>query len=144
MLGLRPYTKDNDIFSAMDDMERSFFGIPTENRGKSGIRACRTDIRDLGDKYLLEAELPGFKKEEINMELNGDILTLSAEHSEDKEEKKGTYVTRERRYGSYSRCFDVSEINKDGITADYKDGVLTLELPKLEKTQPETRKIELK
>lgn len=142
MLGLRPYNNmDKDLFRMFDEMERGLFAPLRPNDGRSTFR---TDIKDCGDKYLLEAEMPGFKKEEINIDLEGDILTISAEHSEEKEEKNGTYVTRERRFGRLNRSFDVSGIEKDGIAADYADGVLKLELPKTEKTVPETKKIEIR
>ena len=145
MLGLKPFdNRDRDIFSVMDDFDRNFWGFPAERRG-AYASLMRTDIRDCGDCYALEAEMPGFNKEEINLDLSGDILTVSAKHSEDKkDEKKGTYVTRERRFESVSRSFDVSGIRKEDISAEYKDGVLTLKLPKVQKQEPETRRIELK
>uniref|UniRef100_UPI003079D7EB Hsp20/alpha crystallin family protein n=2 Tax=Eubacteriales TaxID=186802 RepID=UPI003079D7EB len=78
------------------------------------------------------ADLPGFKKEDIQLQLDGDTLTIQAQrHSEHEEqEKKGKYVCCERSYGAYSRSFDVSGIRAEGITASYDSGVLTLKLPK--------------
>jgi len=106
----------------------------------------KTDIEDLGDKFRLEADLPGMKKEDIKLDLNGDYLTISAEHNEEKEEKdeKRNYVRKERRYGSYSRSFNVANIDTDHIAASYENGVLTLDLPKRTETAPVSHQIEIK
>ena len=120
----RMNTSWNDLF---DDFERSFFPMD-----RSQMPAFRTDIKDEGDHFLLEADLPGFKKEDIQLQLDGDTLTIQAQrHSEHEEqEKKGKYVCCERSYGAYSRSFDVSGMRAEGITASYDSGVLTLKLPK--------------
>lgn len=139
MFGMLPFERSNDnLFDVFDDFERQFFG-----RTKATLPDFRTDIRELDGKYILEAELPGFAKEDIHLDLKDGILTISAQHSENKEEKdeKGTYVRRERRYGSYSRSFDVTGIDEEGITAAYQNGVLELTLPKTIPVVPEARKI---
>ncbi len=124
-------------FKALDEFERSFFG------DDSMTAAFRTDVKDTGDAYILEAELPGFKKEDISLDIQNDCLTISAQHTEDKDEKKHNYIKRERYYGSYSRNFDVSGIDVDGIDASYNDGVLTLNMPKKAELVPVTRKLEI-
>ena len=111
-----------DPFRALDEMERNFFG----NEHHSVVSAFRTDVIDTGDAYKLDAELPGFKKEDIKIDVENDVLTISVERKLDEEEKKQNFVKRERFYGSYSRSFDVSGINVDGIQAAYNDGVLTM------------------
>lgn len=127
-----------DPFRAMDEMERSFFG------GHSAVSAFRTDVTDTGDAYRLEAELPGFKKEDINIDIENDCLTISAERKSDEKEEKPNYVKRERYYGSYSRSFDISGIDADRIEASYNDGILTVNLPKVVETVPSTRRLEIK
>ena len=127
-----------DPFRAMDDMERSFFG------DGDMTSAFRTDVSDTGDAYLLEAELPGFRKEDIHIDLEDDCLTISAEHSHEENEEKPNFIKRERYYGSYSRSFDVSGIDQDRIEASYTDGILSLNLPKHEETVPPTRRLEIK
>ena len=127
-------------FRALDEMERSLFG------NGSMMSAFRTDLSDTGSAYVLEAELPGFKKEEINLDVQDDCLTISAEHREEKEskdEKDQSYLMHERYYGSYSRSFDVSGINVDGIEATYNDGVLTLNMPKKPELVHETKRLEI-
>ena len=137
MFGMIPFARhDDNVFDLFDNFERSFFG-------DNSASTFRTDIRDEGDKFVLEAELPGFKKEDIKLDLKDGILTVSAQHSESSEEKdkKGSYIRRERRYGSFARKFDVSGIQEDGITAAYNNGVLELNLPKAVPVVPEAKRI---
>lgn len=138
MFGITPYRKNQnevtyDPFREMRDMERRLFGGPFDGffRG-SDLAEFRTDVRDQGDSYLVECDLPGFAKEDIHLDLEGDVLTIKAErHSEfEDKEKQGGYLRCERTYGSFSRSFDVSEIERDGIKAKLDNGVLTLTLPK--------------
>lgn len=102
--------RDDNLFDLFDNFEKKFFG-----NTNASLPAFRTDIRDQGDKFLLEAELPGFQKEDISLELKEGILTIKAEHKENQDQKddKGNYIRRERRYGSFSRTFDVSGIDEE-------------------------------
>lgn len=141
MFGLTPFEKKSyDLFNAFHDFEKDFFdvGVP--------MNSCKTDIKDEGDKYVLEAELPGFDKQDIKLDIDGGFLTLTAEHSAEKEDKDsdGKYIRRERSYGSYQRSFDISNINADKIDAEYKNGILTVALPKKEIAKPETKRLEIR
>ena len=139
---LVPYNRKNhsvyNPFQDFDDLERAFFS-------DRSLGELKTDIKDTGDSYTLEADLPGFKKEDIKVDIDDDILVIKAEHSEDKDEKNdnGDYIRRERYYGSYTRSFNVSEINVDGITASYENGVLTLTMPKKVPVKPESKHLEI-
>ena len=134
MFELRPYRNNNhmttyDPFRDMEALERAFFG----NRDFLGdVGTFKTDIQDKGDSYLLEADLPGFKKEDIHVDVDGDTMTIRAErHSEhEDQDKKGNYVRCERSYGSYQRAFDISGVEVANISAQYNDGVLKLNMPK--------------
>ena len=128
-----------DPFRALDEMERSLFG----NEQRSLVSAFRADVVDTGDAYKLDAELPGFKKEDIKIDVENDVLTISVERKLDESEKKQNFVKRERFYGSYSRSFDVSGIEVDGIQAAYNDGVLTVTMPKKVETAPASRRLEI-
>ena len=145
MFELIPFDRRNhrvsvyDPFRAFDELERSFFGNTAHT-----VSAFRTDVTDTGDAYKLEAELPGFKKDDIKIDIENDCLTISAERKAENEDKKHNFVKRERFYGSFSRSFDVSGINVDGIEAAYTDGVLTLNLPKKVETVPASRRLEIK
>lgn len=129
---------DFDPIRAFDDMERSFFG----NEGM--VSTFRTDVRDTGDAFILEAELPGFSKDDLSLDIENDCLTISAKRTQENNDEKPNYIKRERYYGSFSRSFDVSGIDIDGIEASYDDGVLTLNLPKKPELVPATRKLEIK
>lgn len=133
-------------FREIEELEKRFFGDPFSSFfGTQDLAEFKTDVTDEGDHYLLEADLPGFEKKDIRLDLNGDTLTIQAErHSkvEDKDQK-GKVVRMERSYGSYSRQFNVSEIDADHIKAAYDNGVLKLILPKKEACLPESRTLEI-
>lgn len=141
MFGMIPFEHtDRDLYRSFDNFARDFFGS-----SNASLPAFRTDIQDKGESYLLEADLPGFNKEDISLDLKDNILTISATHQEQSEDKdeKGTYLRRERRYGSFQRSFDVTGIDAAGISAAYENGVLKLNLPKEQPTVPPTRRIEI-
>ena len=123
-------------FREMEEMTRSFW-----NDASAG--AFRTDITEKDGVYTLSAELPGFKKEDISIDIEKDCLTVKAERRSEDEEKKTDFVRRERFYGSFTRSFDLTGVNADGIEARYADGILTLTLPKIIESVPESRRIEI-
>lgn len=139
MFGMIPFERsDSNLFDTFDQFTRDFF-----RNSNTTLPAFRTDIRDTGDKYVLEAELPGFDKEDISLDVKEGILTISAVHTDSAEQKdeQGTYLRRERRFGSFQRSFDVTGIDEGGITATYKNGVLELALPKAAPAVPEAKRI---
>ncbi|MGM9631167.1 Hsp20/alpha crystallin family protein [Butyricicoccus sp.] len=139
MFGMIPFEyRDRNLFNAFDNFERSFF-----DNSSVDLPAFRTDIRDAGDKYLLDAELPGFNKEDISLDIKDGILTITAEHNESNEQKddKGNYIRRERRYGSFRRSFDISGIDENTISASYQNGILELSLPKAQQVLPKSHRI---
>ena len=143
MFELIPFDRKNHLsnynpFRELEEFERNFWNGHT-------AEAFKTDIKDAGNAYELEADLPGFKKEDIQVNVEEGYLTIRAErHSEAEEkDKKGNYIRCERSYGSFSRSFDLTGINADQIKASYADGVLKLNLPKLEAQKPEVRRLEI-
>ena len=125
-------------FRDFEEMSRSFWD-------NNNVSAFRTDITEKDGKYILEADLPGFKKEDISVDIDKDCLTITAEHkSEEKEENADSYIRRERFYGSYTRSFNVKGIDTEAITAAYNDGVLTLTMPKKEPEVRAARRLEIK
>ena len=141
MFGMIPFDhRDNNVFDTFDSFARDFF-----RNSNTTLPAFRTDIRDTGDSYLLEADLPGFNKEDIALELKDGVLTIQAQHQEntDQQDEQGNYLRRERRYGSFTRSFDVTGIDESRISAAYENGVLKLTLPKAIPVQPETRRIQI-
>ena len=144
MFELTPFVRRNhvaafDPFRDFDALERAFFGSPDT----PATYGFKTDIKEKKDSYLLEAELPGFNKEDISIDVDGDYLTISATHKEEKEDKDDGYVRRERRFGTYSRSFDISAVKAEAITAAYENGILTLTLPKKDEKVITTRKIDI-
>lgn len=113
-------------FRELEAMERALFSTQRTT--------MRTDITDQGDAYLLEAELPGYEKKDISLEVLEDTLTIRAERREEKEDTK--YLHSERSWGVCQRRFDLTGIKADKIKAKYKDGVLRVTLPKEEKAMP--------
>ena len=141
---LRPSIfRRNDVDNVFDDFfDDSFWG----NTGMRAVTAMNTDIKENDKAYEIEMELPGFDKGDINAELKEGYLTIRATHSENKDEKdeKQRYIRKERYSGHYERSFYVGDaITEDDIKAKFKDGVLTMEVPKKE-AQPkveETKRI---
>lgn len=142
---LKPYnTHDMELFDPFhefEDLERAMFG----RRGTSKEGYIRTDIREKDGNYILEAELPGFKKEDVNVELGGGCLTISASNNYEHEEKdeKGNFIMKERRCGSFTRTYDTEGIDVEHIKAAFENGVLTLTMPKLIEQKPETKLLEI-
>lgn len=100
--------------------------------GKHGKNLMKTDVRETEDTYELDIDLPGFKKDEIDVKLNNGYLTISASKGVDKDQKdkEGNYIRRERYAGSMQRSFYVGDIPSGDVHARYEDGILKLSVPK--------------
>ncbi|MBP1755211.1 MAG: hsp20 [Firmicutes bacterium] len=122
-----------------DRVFHDFFG-----NGVSHFDNFNTDVIDQGDNYLLQAELPGFSKEDIKIDLDKETLTITATHKEEKKDQKDNYVRQERSYRSYCRSFHIPGIKKDDISAAYNNGVLEVALPKDSTVVQEPKRIEVK
>lgn len=111
----------------------------------NGTFSPRVDVKDKADHVEISAELPGVKKDDINITLENGILTLNAESRyEEKEEREGRIIRQERRYGKYVRSFDLgSGVNEKDIKANFTDGILTLTAPKAQEQLPETKRIQI-
>ena len=112
----RSYRMSYNPFRELEQMEKNFWG-------DQQVNPFRTDISETADGYKLEADLPGFRKEDIHIDID--------------------YIRRERYYGSYSRSFNVSEIDVENIKAAYENGVLTLTMPKKAPVKPESKHLEI-
>lgn len=111
----------------MKDAQKKLYGRRADNMMK-------TDVRDHDDHYEIDVDLPGFKKEELSLELTDGYLTIKAAKGLDKDEKEkksGKYIRRERYMGSMTRSFYVGDtITQEDIKAEYRNGVLKLTVPK--------------
>ena len=122
------------------------FGFPEVNKalyGKHANNVMKTDVKETDTGYEVDIDLPGFKKDEINAQLDNGYLTISAAKGLDKDEKdkKGKYIRKERYAGAMSRSFYVGEgITQEDIKAKYEDGILRLSVPKKEAKAVENKK----
>ena len=142
MLFRRPFDLFDEMFSD------PFFTTPFETAGRSSL--MKTDIQEKDGSYVIDMELPGYTKEDIQAELKDGYLTISANHTENKDEKdnQGKYLRRERFQGTCKRTFYVGEdIRQEDIKAAFQNGVLRLAVPKqapqvLDKEQPKLIEIQ--
>ena len=122
------------------------FGFPEVDKalyGKHANNVMKTDVKETDTGYEVDIDLPGFKKDEINAQLDNGYLTISAAKGLDKDEKdkKGKYIRKERYAGAMSRSFYVGEgITPEDIKAKYEDGILRLSVPKKEAKAVENKK----
>ena len=138
MLGLVPFAMRNDLAREEDGFDRLFnwMSQPIANifsdTGLSG-KSFNVDVKDNGDSYELKAELPGFTKEDVHLSYKDNYLSISANKEESKDEKddQGNFIRRERYSGSMSRSFYIDNIDENNCNADFKDGILTVTMPKL-------------
>jgi HSP20 family protein len=152
-----------DLFrSFRDEMDRMFdqfwrgFGMPVTRRAMEaepfwpreeafGLPAPAVDVAEDEKAYHITAELPGLSEKDVEVNLSGDILTISGEKREEREEKEKNYHFSERRYGSFRRSFAVPQgIDRDRIEASFKNGVLALVLPKTPDAMQRQKRIEIK
>jgi HSP20 family protein len=119
-------------YDPLDDLFRGFFVRPVEFTSPLAAPAFKLDVKEQDDKYLVHAELPGMKKEDIHVQVDGSTVSISAERKQEKEVKEGERVLRSERYfGKVSRSFQLdSDVDEAKATAKFTDGVLELTLPK--------------
>lgn len=122
-------------FRSFPDVDRTLYGKHAKN-------LMKTDVKETEDGYEVDIDLPGFKKDEIRMQLENGNLTVSAAKGVDKDEKaeNGNYIRRERYAGSMSRSFYVGEhVKEEDIRPKYENGILSFHLPKEEKQAVEQK-----
>lgn len=119
------------------DLMDDFFGTGFLTRSNAG--SIRTDVKETDNEYIVEAELPGFDKKDIELDLTDDRLTITARQEESTDEENENYIRKERRYGEVCRSFLVRGIDTEKVNADYKDGILRITLPKQEEVVKKSR-----
>lgn len=132
----------DDFFD--DDFMRSMWNRRNPLYGKHAKNLMKTDVRETDTTYEVDIDLPGFKKDEIDVDLKDGYLTISAAKGLDKDEKdkKGKYIRQERYAGALRRSFYVGDIESKDVYAKYEDGILKISLPKEAKKQlPKTTTI---
>ena len=119
------------VFSVFDEWFDAPVRVPTES-GRTF--SPRVEVRELDKEFVLRAELPGISKDDVKLSLENRVLTISGEKKLEKREDKDNVYLRETAYGEFSRSFNLGDgIDESKIDAEYKDGILTVTLPKSEK-----------
>lgn len=143
MTGLIPFTRSSLLnnFSDVNDLFNQFFNTSLMVPVQDSRLKC--DIKELDDRFVLDVDLPGVKKEEIEVALDNGFLTIAVKKEEGKEDQDNDYryIVKERRVEGCQRSFRVNErVTKDDIKAKFEDGVLTLTIDK-KKEEPKDTKI---
>jgi len=136
-------------FAELEQMRRSMDRVFGEFRPGRVVSELGTefgyiplDISEADDSYDVEAALPGVKPDEVEVQVHGDTVTLKGEAREETKEEDKSWLRRELRYGAFARTFTLpTAVDADKATAEFKDGLLVLHLPKSESEKPKTVKI---
>jgi HSP20 family protein len=131
----------------MDDrMNRLLESLPTwETAGEPMLLAPRVDFEEENGKYLLTAELPGVEPKDVDIEVEGNILSIKGEKRTETEKKEGKVRIQERRYGSFERAFTLPQAaDANQVNASFKQGVLTVEIGKRPEAKGKKVKVEAK
>ena len=134
----RPF---RDLISIQDEMNRlfdDFFERPvTRPEWTGGVWCPCVDMSETKDNVIIKTEIPGMSKDDVKVSVQDNVLTLSGEKKQEKEEKDANYHRIERNHGSFSRSFTLpASVKPDKVKATYKDGVLNITLPKSEEVKP--------
>ena len=141
--------RDNDRFlGAFDPFFDDFFDIPMFDRRelRKLNNMMKTDVKERDNDYVIDVELPGINKKDVNLDLRDGYLVISAhrEHNMNENDKKENYIRRERSYGSFSRSFYVGNVKEKDIDAKLENGILQIVVPKVQNQLDASGKIEIK
>jgi len=135
---LSNWSSSDRLASLRDEVNRLFdFSWPSRDTGLFSGWSPALDVSDDKDNLVVKVELPGLKKEEINLSLHDGVLTISGERKREVEKKDGESFRSERYFGKFQRSVTLpTAVDSNKVNASYKDGVLTVELPKAEEAKP--------
>jgi HSP20 family protein len=140
----RPFGELSSLRREMDRLWENFFGERPVGRMWEREWAPSLDMSETKDNYVVKAEVPGIDAKHIDISLTGDVLSIRGEKKQEKEEKEEDYHLVERSYGSFSRSVRIpAEVESNKIKASYKNGILTITLPKSEKVKAKEVKIKV-
>ena len=146
MVLARRFNNQPDLANIFDDFfGGDFWGTPA--RSGQGASVPAVNVQENDDQYVIEVAAPGMKKDDFKVEVNNDVLTISAEKEEKDEKKDEGYTRREFCYSSFNRSFAIpkNEVDDSKIDAKYEDGILKIKLHKREEVKPKpARTIEIK
>ena len=143
MLGLTPFNRGlsrqteekDDFFNMIDEFFNDSF-YPNRNLRRDTFKI---DVKDEGDFYTVEADLPGIKNEEVELNYQEGQLMISVNRKEEKNEEKNNYIHRERKFTSMRRVINLGDLVTDQIEAKLKEGILTIKAPKAAQIEQKTR-----
>ena len=139
----RQYDPFRELWNIQGEMNKLFNKSLSKDAEQSFTPAL--DIHEEKDKYVVKADLPGMKQEDIGIDLNEDVLTIKGEKKHELEDKSKSFHRVERFYGTFERSIVLpSNIEAEKIDASYRNGVLEVVLPKTERESKKTRKIDIK
>jgi HSP20 family protein len=128
-----PYSNKRNFYPMMSLFDKFVDDFFKDDQVQDNQRTMAIDILEEENKFVIEANLPGFKKKDVKININNNELIIEAKKEEKKEEKKGSYCRCERYQGSYRRVLSLNdEVDKNKIEAKFEDGVLILDIPKKE------------
>lgn len=147
--GTSPFREIDSIFEDLDRTLDRFFGrspiMERTRTGMTGRRAPAIDMRELNDRYEIEAEIPGINKEDIEIELRDDSLVIEGKTSQETEEEGEDFLRKERGYRSFYRELPLPEdVKEEEISAELNQGILTVDLPREESKEKKGRTIDIK
>ena len=141
-------TFPSDIMSMQREMNRMFDGLfrgGWQDEDLSGAWSPAVDIAEAAENYTVKVELPGVSKDDVKITMRDNVLTIRGEKKQEKETKEANYQRVERTYGSFSRSFTLPTGVKAGeVDATYKDGILSIALPKAEEAKPKQIEVKVK
>ncbi|HEX7767194.1 MAG TPA: Hsp20/alpha crystallin family protein [Nitrospira sp.] len=147
MTALMRWDPFRELEEMSDRLNRMVARPATKTNGKEALTVAdwmpTVDISETAGEYVIQAELPEVKKDDVKVTLEEGVLTIQGQRRQEKDEKTTKYHRIERSYGTFVRSFSLpDQVNEDGVKAEFKDGVLNLHIPKSEKAKP--RAIEVK
>lgn len=147
--GGEPANVSTDILSMQREINKMFGDFFRTDRDESSLLARdwkpAADFVEEDDAYVAKVELPGVRKDDVKITMQDNVLTIRGEKKEEKKGKEGGAHRVERFYGSFQRSFSLpASVNSNGIEAEYKEGILTITMPKAEESKPKQIEVKVK
>ncbi len=141
---LDPFRDFGDIQTEVNRLFDNFLGRPAQAGGMERVWAPAVDMYETKDELVVTAELPGLNEKDIHLSITGDMLSIRGERQWNQEVKQESYYRGERWYGKFERTLPLPmSVQADKVTASYRDGVLTIKLPKVEEIKSKEIKIDV-
>ncbi|MBI3621423.1 MAG: Hsp20/alpha crystallin family protein [Nitrospirae bacterium] len=147
---VRQWEPFRELRTIHDEMDRFFASLwPRTAEYEAGVGPAAwvpaLDVHEEKDGYVIKAELPGVKREDVSLSLEDDVLTIKGERRDEKEEKREGFLRRERVYGTFQRALQLPQsVKGDAVNAEFKDGILKITLPKADTAKTREIKIDVK